>query len=176
MQMRHVVVELLALLLASTGTAVWAAEARAKSQQERLAEARRAKAERLEPYKVSSWEARAHRWERARFPMRIFTRGFSGIRPLLGGMPSGSGQVFGVGYIRGLESDITPGASHGNPNGCVRQCRRVVDAIPHHPYLTILPDELVYSIQFIPGHQLGAVFVDPHLTGDKRGGALVVTG
>ncbi len=44
-------------------------------------------------------------WEKACFPASIFVNGFRGIRPVIGGMPSGSGFVGGVGYIRGLESE-----------------------------------------------------------------------
>jgi hypothetical protein len=79
--------------------------AQAKSQEEELAEKRRAKAQQLEPNKVSSLEKRMRGWEKARFPARIFMKGWHGFRPLFGGMPSGSGTVFGGGYIRGLESE-----------------------------------------------------------------------
>ena len=75
------------------------------SQQERLADERREKAANLEPYRVSPIEARIRALEEARFPSNIFVKGFNGIRPVVGGMPSGSGLVGGVGYVRGLDSE-----------------------------------------------------------------------
>ena len=37
---------------------------------------------------------------------RLFTKGFGGFRPVIGGMPSGSGLVGGGGYIAGYNSDL----------------------------------------------------------------------
>ena len=76
------------------------------SQAERLAAARREKAQNLVPAEVSSGEARVRRLEEARFPQNIFVKGFHGFRPVIGGMPSGSGVVLGGGYVRGLESEV----------------------------------------------------------------------
>ena len=76
------------------------------SQTERLAAARQEKSKQLVPNKVQRWEERLRRWEKARFPARIFQKGYRGLRPVIGGMPSGSGFVFGGGYIRGLESEL----------------------------------------------------------------------
>jgi hypothetical protein len=99
--MKHRVTLILALLLISPGLLV----AETRSQEEELAERRRAKAQQLEPNKPSSLEQRMRGWEKARFPARIFMKGWNGFRPLFGGMPSGSGTVFGGGYIRGLDSE-----------------------------------------------------------------------
>jgi len=79
--------------------------AETKSQKEELAERRREKAQHLVPNQVSSWEKRMRGWEKARFPARIFMKGWNGFRPLFGGMPSGSGTVLGAGYVRGLDSE-----------------------------------------------------------------------
>jgi hypothetical protein len=60
----------------------------------------------LTPYTVSAGEARASRLETFRLPRRIFAKGFGGFRPVVGGMPSGSGFVFGGGYIGGYNSEL----------------------------------------------------------------------
>ena len=79
----------------------FAVTARAQdSRQEILLEKKREKAEELSSYEVSKLEARFLRLERVRFPRNILERGYRGIRPLVGGMPSGSGFVLGVGYLR----------------------------------------------------------------------------
>ena len=70
------------------------------SRQEILLEKKKDKAKELSSYEVSKLEARVLRLERIRFPRNIFKRGFHGIRPLIGGMPSGSGFAGGVGYLR----------------------------------------------------------------------------
>lgn len=72
------------------------------SRRELLLERRRRKAEQLEPYAISEAEARVLRLEEARFPQAIFAKGFRGLRPVIGGMPSGSGFVAGGGYVYGL--------------------------------------------------------------------------
>ena len=71
-----------------------------------MAEKRREKATNLTPAQVSRAEARVLALEKARFPQNIFVKGFHGIRPVMGGMPSGSGFVGGIGYVRGLESEL----------------------------------------------------------------------
>ncbi len=76
-----------------------------ESQQEALERKRKEKAQQLAPHLVSKAEERLGNWEKSRFPTNIFVNGFHGIRPVIGGMPSGSGFVGGVGYIRGLESE-----------------------------------------------------------------------
>lgn len=80
------------------------AEEGCSSRQEILTRRRREKAQQLEPYKVSAWEARIRRWEEQKFPQNIFVKGWHGFRPLIGGMPSGSGLVLGGGYAHGLEN------------------------------------------------------------------------
>ncbi len=74
------------------------------SRQEILQKLRREKAANLEPYEVSGAEKRARNWEKAKFPQNWLVKGWHGFRPVFGGMPSGSGFVFGGGYIHGLES------------------------------------------------------------------------
>ena len=97
------------LLLLLPGSAPVSAQAvdpqQSESQQEELERKRREKAQQLTPHVVSEAEERLRNWEKARFPASIFVNGFHGIRSVIGGMPSGSGFVGGVGYIRGLESE-----------------------------------------------------------------------
>ena len=76
------------------------------SQAEQLAALRREKAENLTPAEVSSGEARMRGIEKSRFSFSIFQQGFHGFRPVMGGMPAGSGFVMGGGYVRGLESEL----------------------------------------------------------------------
>ena len=94
------------LLLAATMPLLAQQEASGQSQRERLTERRREKSQNLTPAQVSRGEARIRGLEKARFPSNIFVKGFHGIRPVVGGMPSGSGLVGGVGYVRGLESEL----------------------------------------------------------------------
>ena len=77
-----------------------------QSQAERLAAERREKAQNLTQARVSSGEARMRGIEKSRFPFSIFQQGFHGFRPVMGGMPSGSGFVVGGGYVHGLESEV----------------------------------------------------------------------
>ncbi len=79
-------------------------QAEPETRQEILLRARREKAESLEPERVSTWEARLRGWEKAKFPTNWLVKGWRGFRPVIGGMPSGSGTVFGGGYIHGLEN------------------------------------------------------------------------
>ena len=58
---------------------------------------REAKAGRLEPYRISRAEARVRFLETWRLPRRLFAKGYTGFRPVMGGMPSGSGFVGGGG-------------------------------------------------------------------------------
>ena len=81
-------------------------EASDQSQAEQLAAQRREKAQNLTPAEVSSGEARMRGIEKSRFPFSIFQQGFHGFRPVMGGMPAGSGFVMGGGYVRGLESEL----------------------------------------------------------------------
>jgi outer membrane protein assembly factor BamA len=75
-----------------------------RTREQILLEQRREKAERLEPYRVSETEGRVRSLERARLPEKILVKGWRGLRPVIGGMPSGSGFVLGGGYIHGLEN------------------------------------------------------------------------
>lgn len=74
------------------------------TRQEILQREREEKAANLVPYEVSSWESRIRGWEKAKFPQNWLVKGWKGIRPVFGGMPSGSGTVIGGGYIHGLEA------------------------------------------------------------------------
>lgn len=69
------------------------------SRQEILLEQKQEKAVELSLHEVSKLEARVLRLERMKFPSNILKRGYRGIRPLVGGMPSGSGFVLGIGYL-----------------------------------------------------------------------------
>ncbi len=76
------------------------------SRQEILRRAREAKQAELEPYTISTAEARVRFFETWRLPRRLFAKGFSGFRPVVGGMSAGSGLVGGGGYISGYSSDL----------------------------------------------------------------------
>ena len=73
----------------------------ADTRQGRARAEREAKREQLEPYVVTDGEQHMLGLERVQFPRNIFVRGFGGFRPLIGGMPSGSGFVTGAGYTAG---------------------------------------------------------------------------
>ena len=77
-------------------------EEEGQTRAEILREKREQKSKELIPDTVSSWEARLRGWEKANFPSNWLVKGWNGFRPVLGGMPSGSGTVFGGGYIYGL--------------------------------------------------------------------------
>jgi len=76
----------------------------ASSREEHLRQLRLKKSLQLRPYEVSGAEARTRRWEKAKFPTKWLVKGWRGFRPVIGGMPSGSGAVFGGGYIHGLDA------------------------------------------------------------------------
>ena len=76
------------------------------TRQEILQRQREEKQTDLTPYVVSDAEDRVSRLETFRLPRRIFAKGFGGFRPVLGGMPSGSGFVFGGGYIAGYNHEL----------------------------------------------------------------------
>jgi len=98
----------LALALGVGPPPAWAQELEEEheptSRQEILQRKRREKARRLEPYHVSNAEGRIQSWEKAKFPQNWLVKGWHGIRPVFGGMPSGSGTVLGGGYVHGLEN------------------------------------------------------------------------
>jgi hypothetical protein len=95
---------LCAFLLSSGSASAQDESSDASSRQEILVNKRKEKKAELEPYEVSGAEARIHGYEKIKFPTNIFVKGWRGLRPLIGGMPSGSGTVFGAGYIQGLEN------------------------------------------------------------------------
>lgn len=76
------------------------------NRREVLRRLREAKRERLTPYVVSDLERRVEGLEDWSFPRRLFGKGFAGFRPVVGGMPSGSGFVAGGGYIAGPASEV----------------------------------------------------------------------
>lgn len=80
-------------------------ETPAETREEILRKKREEKAKSLEPYRIPAGEARVRGLEKARLPQKILQKGFRGFRPVIGGMPSGSGFVLGGGYIRGLENE-----------------------------------------------------------------------
>lgn len=99
------VVGSLALVVLGLVSHVEAQEPEAETREEMLLRKRREKAESLSPYGVSKNEARVKGFEEARLPQKILQKGWRGFRPVIGGMPSGSGTVLGGGYIRGLENE-----------------------------------------------------------------------
>ena len=76
-----------------------------RTRQEILRRQREAKRAQLAPYSVSPPEQRVRAIERWRLPRRLFAKGIAGFRPVLGGMPAGSGLVGGAGYLAGATSD-----------------------------------------------------------------------
>ena len=80
-------------------------EAPPRTRAEILRRQREAKRGALSPYRVSRAEERVRFLETWRLPRRLFTKGFGGFRPVLGGMPSGSGLVAGGGYVAGATSE-----------------------------------------------------------------------
>ena len=76
-----------------------------QTRAEILLREREAKRGELEPYEISSAEARLLRIQKANFPQNIFVRGWHHFRPLIGGMPSGSGFVIGPGFVSGLDRE-----------------------------------------------------------------------
>ena len=104
-----------------------------RTRQDILRRLRELKQTQLTPYVVSREERQVRRLETWRLPRRLFAKGFAGFRPVLGGMPPGSGLVAGAGYIAGATSDIlqatgpvsaptTPPSGHStvdlSPHGC----------------------------------------------------------
>ena len=77
----------------------------AQTRAEILRNEREAKRGELEPYEISSTEARLLRIQQLNFPRNIFVRGWNQFRPLIGGMPSGSGFVVGPGFVNGLDRE-----------------------------------------------------------------------
>ena len=113
---RHTVAVVLLAVLCAPPAAARAQTARGElgsqqvepptTRQEILQRQREEKRGELTPYVVSGAEDRVSRLETFRLPRRIFAKGFGGFRPVLGGMPSGSGFVFGGGYIAGYNHEL----------------------------------------------------------------------
>ncbi|HEX9636551.1 MAG TPA: BamA/TamA family outer membrane protein [Acidobacteriota bacterium] len=82
-----------------------AAPAEPSSRAEILLKQRQEKQKNLEPYTISKWEQRLLKSEKRPLAQKLFVKGFQGFRAVIGGMPSGSGFVFGAGYLYGLNSD-----------------------------------------------------------------------
>ena len=77
-----------------------------ETRQEILQRQREEKRGQLEPYVISGAEERVKFLETWRLPFRLFSKGVGGFRPVVGGLPSGSGLVGGGGYITGYNSDL----------------------------------------------------------------------
>jgi len=77
----------------------------ATTRQEILLRKREEKRDELAPHVVSGAESRVLAFERGNFPANVFERGWRQIRPVIGGMPSGSGFVGGVGFLNGLDRE-----------------------------------------------------------------------
>ena len=91
---------------ATTGEAVETTQPPTTTRQEILQRQREEKQAALTPYIVSAAEERVGRLETFRLPRRIFAKGFGGFRPVVSGMPSGSGFVYGGGYIAGYNHEV----------------------------------------------------------------------
>ena len=90
----------------SAQTAAQATQAEPQTRQEILQRQREEKRGQLEPYVISRAEERVKFLETWRLPFRLFSKGVGGFRPVVGGLPSGSGLVGGGGYITGYNSDL----------------------------------------------------------------------
>ena len=97
---------LVALLLYAVPAVAQEVQAEPQTRAEILERERDEKRGRLEPYGISNAEARVQFLETWRLPRRLFTKGFGGFRPVIGGMPSGSGFAGGGGYIAGYNSEL----------------------------------------------------------------------
>ena len=97
---------LMALLLCAVPAAAQESQAEPQTRAEILERERDEKRDRLESYVISEAETRVRFFETWRLPRRLFTKGFGGFRPVIGGMPSGSGFVGGGGYLAGYNSDL----------------------------------------------------------------------
>src|SRR5262245_36930487 len=102
--MRFLIV-LVGVFVLCFATSLAAQEPEAETREEILLRKRKEKAKTLSPYGISKTESRVKGFEDARLPQKILQKGWRGFRPVIGGMPSGSGTVLGGGYIRGLENE-----------------------------------------------------------------------
>ncbi|HSR54416.1 MAG TPA: BamA/TamA family outer membrane protein [Acidobacteriota bacterium] len=104
-----------ALLFPVGASAVAGAEAQDEdppTRKERLRQQREERLKTLEPYEVSSVEARLRRFETSRG--KLTEKGYGGVRLLIGGIDdpaifgaasSGAGLVGGIGYVNGINRD-----------------------------------------------------------------------
>ena len=76
-----------------------------KTRQAILARKRQAKSLQLQPYETSSAESRLRAYEKRPVVAKLTGKGFRGARLRIGGMPAGSGFVFGGGYVVGFERE-----------------------------------------------------------------------
>ncbi len=97
---------MMTMLLGLPAVAAGQAGADADSRQGILLAQREAKRQALTPERISRGEERMRGLETWRLPRAVFVKGFHGLRqrrPVLGGMPGGSGFVYGGGYVYGLD-------------------------------------------------------------------------
>lgn len=76
-----------------------------KTRQAILARKRQEKSLQLQPYENSSGERRLLAYEKRPFLAKLTDKGYRGARLRIGGMPAGSGFVFGGGYVVGFERE-----------------------------------------------------------------------
>ncbi len=76
-----------------------------KSRQAILAKKRQEKSLQLQPYETTTGERRLLAYEKRPFWTKLTEKGFRSGRLRVGGMPSGSGFVFGGGYVVGFERE-----------------------------------------------------------------------
>lgn len=103
--MARILVAVVLGVLLATAPASGQDQPAAETRAEILRRQREAKQSEVEPYEISSAEARLLQIEQWNFPRNIFVRGWNQFRPLIGGMPSGSGFVVGPGFVNGLDRE-----------------------------------------------------------------------
>jgi hypothetical protein len=94
-----------ALAQTATETAVGQENQPPTTREEGLRRKREEKAQALEPYVISNAESRVLSLESMNFPVNVFQRGWRHFVPAIGGMPSGSGLVGGLGYSNGPDNE-----------------------------------------------------------------------
>ncbi len=80
-------------------------QGRPASRKEILQQKRQAKLRNLTPQSISKSERRILSLEKGTVVQKMLTKGFSGVRLLIGGMPPGSGFAYGVGYVNGFDRE-----------------------------------------------------------------------
>jgi hypothetical protein len=86
----------------------------ATTRQEILRRKREEKRDELAPHIVSGAESRVLAFESGNFPASVFERGWRQIRPVIGGMPSGSGFV--AASVSSTASTARPSSSRRPPD------------------------------------------------------------